>query len=170
MVRHSSLAGLLLTLLASRCLAFEWKDCGGAGQGFSLEDVTLTPEPVAPGATAVFNIKATSESPVLAGTINMVVQYAGFPIWTQADDLCTKMTCPSSEGPVSVSFQQQFPVITPPGQYTVTLRGADAAAKPLFCVAVTFQVTPAYDGALDGLEEAKQSMLAEFSRRKLLTT
>lgn len=32
------------------------------------------------------------------------------------------------------------------------------------------QVTPAYDGALDGLEEAKQSMLAEFSRRKLLTT
>lgn len=60
MVRHSSLAGLLLTLLASRCLAFEWKDCGGAGQGFSLEDVTLTPEPVAPGATAVFNIKATS--------------------------------------------------------------------------------------------------------------
>lgn len=51
---------------------------------------------------------------MLAGTINMVVQYAGFPIWTQADDLCTKMTCPSSEGPVSVSFQQQFPVITPP--------------------------------------------------------
>ena len=51
---------------------------------------------------------------VSAGAISMTVQYAGFPIWTQQDDLCTKMTCPAASGPVSVVFQQEFPIITPP--------------------------------------------------------
>lgn len=145
---------LLLVVLVVECFAFDWKSCGTGEAKFSVKDVTLTPEPVSPGSTAVFTINATSGKPadivlvaiyssaivvtleqrvrrfthrvgvpVQAGQISMTVQYAGFPIWTQEDSLCTKMTCPATAGPVAVVFQQQFPVITPPVRARVAWLG-----------------------------------------------
>lgn len=93
---------------------------------------------------------------VTAGSIAMSVQYGGFPIWAQTDDLCAKMACPAPAGAVTVTFQQLFPIITPPGNYVVTLRGADAAQQPLFCVAVDFAVTPGLRGAAGGVRQALQ--------------
>ncbi|GAB4818513.1 hypothetical protein N2152v2_005559 [Parachlorella kessleri] len=70
-----------------------------------------------------------------------VVTYAGLPIWTQNDDLCSKTSCPVNKGPAVVVYQQAFPIFTPPGHYTVTLRGI-SKSDLLFCVAVDFEVVP----------------------------
>jgi hypothetical protein len=36
------------------------------------------------------------------GQVQMIVKYAGVPIWTQLDDLCDKAACPISAGPTEV--------------------------------------------------------------------
>ena len=39
---------------------------------------------------------------VRGGTVQMVVHYAGLPIWTQVDSLCDKADCPIKKGPTEV--------------------------------------------------------------------
>ena len=48
------------------------------------------------------------------GSLTIGVSYHGFPIYTQSMDLCQQTQCPVERGPVSVSLEEPFPVITPP--------------------------------------------------------
>lgn len=88
-----------------------------------------------------------------SGKIVMGVKYASLPVWTQTDDLCTKMACPLESGTsTSIAYDDvSFPPITPPGPYSVSLTGladdtSDSAynlpTRQLFCVAVSFEVEP----------------------------
>ena len=51
---------------------------------------------------------------VAEGSLTIGVSYHGFPIYTQTMDLCQQTKCPVEKGPVSVSLEEPFPVITPP--------------------------------------------------------
>lgn len=143
--RHDSgtaAAGRLLLLLAAAGMArAAWTDCASGPTTFKVGSASLEPSPVKPGDTAQFLIKAESGADVAAGTVQMIVHYAGMPIWTQMDDLCDKADCPIKKGPVEVRYTQPFPIITPPGSYSVTLNG-HAGNEQLFCVTVDFQVVP----------------------------
>lgn len=54
MARLLSLA--VLALLASCALAFKWEDCGVVGDAFAVSDVSLSPESVRVGSSAVFTV------------------------------------------------------------------------------------------------------------------
>eukprot|EP00887_Chlorella_sp_A99_P001145 scaffold14.g1145.t1 len=155
---HVLLLGLLLAL-ACCVAATDWKDGtwkdGCPGSPLQVKQVTLTPEPIKPGDTAQFEIQAVAGQVVPAGTVSMVVHYAGVPIWVQTDQLCAKVdSCPIQPGAVSIKYSQIFPAITPPGPYSMTLTGHGAAGgPPLFCVDVNFQVgaaAPPTDGTAAG--------------------
>lgn len=149
---------VVFVVLLHHTLGFQWKDCGEGA--FAVQDVALTPESVKPGDTATFHISAESSVQLQDGMVNMLVTYGGLPIWTQNDELCDKTACPISKGQVDVVYKQLFPIITPPGQYVVTLKGTHGE-DDLFCVAVTFRVTPAIDVAslkLPGLPQHRKDM------------
>ncbi|KAL4441452.1 hypothetical protein ABPG77_001956 [Micractinium sp. CCAP 211/92] len=134
-------ARLLLLLAAAGAGSAAWTDCASGPSTFKVSTVSLEPSPVKPGDTAQFSIKAESGKDVAGGSVQMIVHYAGMPIWTQTDDLCEKAECPIKKGPVEVKYTQPFPIITPPGSYSVTLDG-HAGDDQLFCVTVDFQVVP----------------------------
>lgn len=162
---------LLLLLAAVGAANAAWTDCSSGHSAFKVSSVTLEPSPVKPGDTAQFSIKAESGKDVAGGSVQMIVHYVGMPIWTQTDDLCDKAACPIKEGPVEVKYTQPFPVITPPGSYTVTLDGRDGDDR-LFCVAVDFQVVPpgsagAAQGWAAGLKGATQQAVLAPQRRSL---
>ncbi|KAL4855366.1 Phosphatidylglycerol/phosphatidylinositol transfer protein [Chlorella vulgaris] len=139
--RHTLVFAAMLLLAAATAVpaAAEWSNCATGSPVFSVSDVTLVPSPVKPGDTANFTIVAKSAKAVGTGQVQMIVKYAGVPIWTQLDDLCDKAACPISAGPTEVHYSQPFPAITPPGYYSVTLDG-HAGTEQLFCVRVDFQV------------------------------
>lgn len=120
----------------------EWKSCG---QGtFTLENAVLTPDVITPGTTARFTISAkTSEAVVDGGNIFMLVKLAGLPIYTQQDNLCSKTTCPLKQNSdAKIIYEQDFPVYTPPGTYSVLLSSKSSSGTDLFCVEITFSVAP----------------------------
>ncbi|KAL4444205.1 hypothetical protein ABPG75_011942 [Micractinium tetrahymenae] len=143
--RRSSAAApggrLLLLLAAVGAASATWTDCASGPSTFKVSSVTLEPSPVKPGDTAQFSIKAESGKDVGEGSVQMIVHYADLPIWTQVDNLCDKADCPIQKGPVEVKYTQPFPIITPPGSYSVTLNGRSGDDQ-LFCVTVDFQVVP----------------------------
>ncbi|PRW51093.1 phosphatidylglycerol phosphatidylinositol transfer [Chlorella sorokiniana] len=157
---------LLLLVVAAVGTHAEWKDCSTGPTVFKVSDVTLDPNPVKPGDLAKFVIQAESSKELRGGSVQMIVHYAGMPIWTQMDNLCDKADCPVKQGPTQVRYSQLFPGITPPGSYTVTLDG-HAGAEQLFCVTVPFQVVPPQAADVAAGWEAA---LGEAARQQALTT
>ena len=51
---------------------------------------------------------------IAEGSLTIGVSYHGFPIYTETKDLCQQTECPVQKGPVTVSLEEPFPVITPP--------------------------------------------------------
>lgn len=219
----------VLALLATGAIAFRWEDCGAVGDAFAVSDVSLNPESVRVGSSAVFKVvgvngaedartkqservgggdvegtsrehggeemregggagvsghgaarpvhfslplrgpgapwpRARSPPPPLPlappgarshsalcrfraalnlthGDIDMEVTYHGVRVHTEQDDLCASSACPlPAGGPVVVTLEKGFPLITPPGTYNVTLTGTSGAHQ-LFCVSVEFAVS-----------------------------
>ncbi|CAL8471294.1 g10836 [Coccomyxa elongata] len=126
------------------CSAFSWKPCTDVESKSSIKDVGLTPDPPFPGSTAQFTIDATADVEIAAGTLDISVAYHGFPIYSESKDLCDKTECPVKKGPVKVALEEPFPIITPPGPYTVriTAKGKGNDAPQLFCLDVDFNVVP----------------------------
>ncbi|PSC77049.1 phosphatidylglycerol phosphatidylinositol transfer [Micractinium conductrix] len=145
--RHLPLLALaVVALLAAAPAAAvrassDWTDCSGGTAIWKVQHVTLEPSPVKPGDLAKFEIQADSGKDLGGGTVQMIVHYAGMPIWTQTDNLCDKASCPIKKGPTEVKYSQLFPTITPPGSYSVTLNG-HSGEDALFCVTIDFMVVP----------------------------
>ncbi|CAL5228260.1 g11363 [Coccomyxa viridis] len=134
------ICALACVALLQSCAAFDWQQCEGASG--KIDDVKLSPETPSPGTTVTFSIDATVEEQVDAGDLSLAVSYRGFPIYTEKKDLCEQTECPVKKGPVKVDLEQPFPIITPPGPYTVRLiaSGKGGAKKQLFCLDVDFDV------------------------------
>ncbi|EIE19635.1 hypothetical protein COCSUDRAFT_54568 [Coccomyxa subellipsoidea C-169] len=143
MISKICIALLCISLLHS-CAAFSWKPCTDVESKSSIKDVDLTPDPPFPGSTAKFTIDATADVEIGSGSLDISVAYHGFPIYSQSQDLCEKTACPVKKGPVIVALEEPFPIITPPGPYTVriTAKGKGNDAPQLFCLDVDFNVVP----------------------------
>lgn len=143
--QRASLLAAAALLLAAVALpgAAAWTDCSTGPTVFKVSEVELVPTVVKPGDVANFTITAEAAKEVRMGVVQMIVHYAGMPVWTQLDNLCDKTAagCPVQPGPVQVLYSQLFPAITPPGFYDVTLNG-HSITEALFCVKVEFQVVP----------------------------
>jgi hypothetical protein len=136
----------ILTILVTLCIigsatATKWTQCGQGS--FQIKNASLSPVTIYPGNSARFTIDIVgADNDISAGKINMLVRLAGFPIYTEADDLCTKTECPVvAKTETQIIFEQSFPEITPRGSYSVTLAGKSAAGDQLFCVIISFHVT-----------------------------
>jgi ML domain len=142
----SKLLALLCILhISGNAQAFtKWTQCGIAGS-FQVTNASLTPQNIYPGNSARFTIDAVgAEHDVDDGKITMLVRLAGLPIYTQADDFCQKTTCPVvSKSETKIVYEQNFPEITPPGTYSVTLSGKSGSGEQLFCVIISFDVKAA---------------------------
>ena len=138
-MRKALLCILSLALL-HQAHAYKWKVCGDGD--FKIENATLNPTNIFPGTTATFTIEAVAGTQTVEdGDIVMLVKLSGLPIYTQEDDLCSKTNCPVSKGEgVTITYEQEFPIITPPGSYSVTLAGKSSGGVQLFCVMILFQV------------------------------
>ncbi|KAK9827719.1 hypothetical protein WJX81_004847 [Elliptochloris bilobata] len=103
----------------------------------------MSPDPPYPGSTASFVVEAVADTRLESGTLDIGVSYHGFPIYTQSQDLCDATSCPVKKGPLTLTLEESFPIITPPGPYTVRLSavGVDPIA-PLLCLDVDFSVVP----------------------------
>jgi len=142
----SKLLALLCILhITGSAHATKWMQCGIAG-AFQITNASLTPTNIYPGNSARFTIDAVNaaDHDIEDGTITMLVRLAGLPIYTQADDFCTKTPCPFSTGAEqNIVYEQNFPEITPPGSYSLTLSGKSSSGEQLFCVIISFEVKTA---------------------------
>lgn len=141
----SKLLSLLYILyITGSAHATKWTQCGIAG-AFQITNASLTPTNIYPGNSARFTIEAVgTDHDIEDGKITMLVRLAGLPIYTQADDFCKKTACPFSKGAAQkIVYEQNFPEITPPGSYSVTLSGKSGSGEQLFCVIISFEVKAA---------------------------
>lgn len=137
---RKALLCILSVALLHQAQAYKWKLCGDGD--FKIENATLNPTTIYPGSTATFTIEGEAGTETVEdGEIVMLVKLSGLPIYTQEDDLCSKTSCPVSKGEgVTITYEQEFPIITPPGSYSVMLAGKSSNGMELFCVTILFQV------------------------------
>ncbi|GIL78491.1 hypothetical protein Vretimale_19238 [Volvox reticuliferus] len=136
------------TLLAVLAASFQyvaadkmtWAPCDEGLTAFTPSSVTLSPDPPVIGSAATFVITGNIDKELQGGSVDMVVSFSGFPIFSSSSDLCTKTACPVPAGPISLTLEELLPPIAPPGDYglQVVARGPDGAE--LACVNVNFSL------------------------------
>jgi hypothetical protein len=146
---------LLCALTGSAHAVTKWTQCGIKG-AFEIKNATLTPLDIYPGNSARFTIDGIgADHDVADGQITMLVRIAGLPIYTQSDDFCKKTACPvAANSETTIVYEENFPEITPPGSYSVTLSGKSGAGEQLFCVIISFEVKAPTSLALQSDVEA----------------
>jgi len=160
----SKLSVLLCILyITGSAHAAKWTQCGIAGV-FQITNASLTPTNIYPGNSARFTIDAVNAADydIEDGTITMLVRLAGLPIYTQDDAFCKKTACPFSKGAEqNIVYEQNFPDITPPGSYSVTLSGKSGSGEQLFCVVISFEVKAAPSQKFEESGASDSSSVAE---------
>lgn len=136
---------------------FSWRGCDKASVPFTPKEVNLSPDPPVIGKEVFFTIKGDATRNVAGGTLEVLVSFAGTPIFQESEDLCGKTTCPIKKGPISISYSQELPPIAPPGDYEVQVVARDPAGTELMCVIVDFSLVPAYaqQPTLEGARKRK---------------
>jgi len=129
---------LLLSVLATSCSAFQWKECPNEhSNAQKISDVQLQPEPVPVGTTAKFTIAGNSKVAVADSKMKLSVYYLGLPVYHKTLD----QPDPIKKGDFVSTFSEEFPSYTPPGTYKVTIESMTNAGELLTCLNVEFKVT-----------------------------
>ena len=182
-----SLVLLLFVLLLSTSTAaarrtlegnFTWSLCPGPEPPFQsgVFNVTLQPPQPVAGQTAVLSVSASTDAVPAAGASRddfgfaaVSVSFHGLPIYSLSRPLCDVASsaedgatgsgsCPFS-GPYDLSWEQEFPALTPAGRYHLRLQaresqpggssspggggrgsGFGAAGPEILCIDIAFSV------------------------------
>lgn len=133
--------------------SFVWEWCGesvkkNGSSVFRVSTVTLEPERIHRGTTAVFRITAAVDGRMEGldkGVVDMVVHLGGVQVFSEEDVLCDVSSCPVPQGGAEfdITYTREFPLYTPPGRYHMTMQGRvprGEGKQELFCVDVAFTV------------------------------
>ncbi|XAR64794.1 hypothetical protein NMG60_11008632 [Bertholletia excelsa] len=105
-----------------------------------VSGVDISPDPIARGEPATFNISASAGEAISGGRLIIEVSYFGFHIHTESHDLCAETTCPVSAGDFVISHSQVLPGFTPPGPYTLVMKMEDGNNHQLTCITFDFSI------------------------------
>lgn len=126
-----------------RLMGDSWADCGNGATELLVKNVTMSPFPVQVGKDFTLNIDTVNDNSVLtSGSIKSEVYLVGVPVYSETDDLCSKHACPVEVGPVHLGITTFLPNTTPPGWYTLTIRGVDQDGLPSLCADIKFTISP----------------------------
>lgn len=145
--------------VAYRDTFFEWTLCGEEDRvgntvgtkasAFEVVKVTLEPERITRGTTAIFSIDTRVIDPLWTesdgnnSVVDMAVWLGGVQVFTEQDNLCDVSACPipGHESIFHITYARKFPVYTPPGRYHMVMQGnnGDIGAQ-LFCIEIAFTV------------------------------
>jgi len=102
--------------------------------------VSISPEIIRPGGSAVFHLVASQNVSVSSGILEASVHYIGFKVFETKGDLCEKVVeCPFGPGSnTTLNFEiERLPKYMPPvGTMILTLEAVteDEESQLLFCV------------------------------------
>jgi len=120
-----------------------WADCGEGATELSLWNVTMSPFPVQVGKDFTLTLDTTNENAVITGgSFKTEVYLVGVPVYSETDDLCSKHECPLATGNVTLGITTFLPSTTPPGWYSLTIRGTDQDGLPSLCADIKFTISP----------------------------
>ncbi|KVH90550.1 putative phosphatidylglycerol/phosphatidylinositol transfer protein DDB_G0282179 [Cynara cardunculus var. scolymus] len=105
-----------------------------------VSGVEITPYPVTRGPETTFTITASTDTPIVGGSLQIDVSYYFFGVYSETSDLCTKTECPVSCGDFAISHSQALPSVTPPGSYTLTMKMKDGDKNELTCITFDFSI------------------------------
>ncbi|EFJ42088.1 hypothetical protein VOLCADRAFT_77249 [Volvox carteri f. nagariensis] len=141
-----------------------WAPCDEGQTAFTPSSVTLSPDPPVIGSAATFVISGNIESELQGGSVDMVVSFFGFPIYSSTSDLCSKTTCPVPAGPISLTLEELLPPIAPPGDYGLQVVARGPGGDELACVNVNFSlVLPPFTAASTTAISTTASLVAATS-------
>mmetsp|Transcript_21845 Transcript_21845/g.42428 ORF Transcript_21845/g.42428 Transcript_21845/m.42428 type:complete len:170 (+) Transcript_21845:365-874(+) len=125
-----------------RLFGDNWADCGQGATELSLWNVTMSPFPVQVGKDFTLTLDTTNDNVITGGTFKTDVYLVGVPVYSETDDLCSKHTCPLNVGNVTLGITTYLPGVTPPGWYSLTIRGTDQDGLPSLCADIKFTISP----------------------------
>ncbi|KAK9699242.1 hypothetical protein RND81_08G162200 [Saponaria officinalis] len=132
---------LLFSILSISVEATDIRYCDKkADYEVKVHAVEITPDPIARGQPATFNIAASTGKNISSGKLNIEVAYFGWHVYSESHDLCGETSCPVSTGDFVISHSQVLPVFTPPGSYSLKMKIVDANNKQLSCVGFDFSI------------------------------
>ncbi|CAL9045818.1 phosphatidylglycerol/phosphatidylinositol transfer protein [Musa acuminata AAA Group] len=131
----------LLFLLVACAVATDVHYCKkGADYPVKVSGVDMSPNPIARGKPATFNISATTGDQISKGKLVIDVNYFFFHVHHDVYDLCEETSCPVYVGDFVLSHQQTLPSYTPPGSYTLTMRMTGEDGQQLTCITFGFSI------------------------------
>mmetsp|Transcript_9185 Transcript_9185/g.24089 ORF Transcript_9185/g.24089 Transcript_9185/m.24089 type:complete len:171 (-) Transcript_9185:105-617(-) len=120
-----------------------WSDCGQGATELSLRNVTMSPFPVQVGKDFTLTLDTVNDNAVITGgAFKTEVYLVGVPVYSETDDLCSKHECPLAMGNVTLGITTFLPNTTPPGWYSLTIRGTDQDGLPTLCADIKFTISP----------------------------
>ncbi|KAF5744929.1 phosphatidylglycerol/phosphatidylinositol transfer protein [Tripterygium wilfordii] len=105
-----------------------------------VSGVEISPDPVARGEPATFEISAKTGQDISGGKVVIDVSYFGIHVRTETHDLCEEASCPITAGQFLLSHTQTLPAFTPPGSYTLKMRMEDEKNEQLTCISFNFKI------------------------------
>ncbi|XP_068635013.1 phosphatidylglycerol/phosphatidylinositol transfer protein-like [Aristolochia californica] len=140
----SSYASLLLFLLLvflpwTRATRIRYCDRIGDYE-VKVTAVDISPDPVISGQPATFSVSATTDKPIIEGTVEINVSLYGMLIHKETHKLCGETSCPILVGDFVISHSQSLPAFTPPGMYTLKMRMVGPDGHTLTCISFTFKI------------------------------
>ena len=100
---------------------------------FSINSLSLTPDPPIVGQNSTLSITYTNPGPVVsAGTAKYSISYNGLP-YSQTDDLCKATTCPIEVGEHTVVSSALWDGSLS-GKISTTINWYDETGSNLLCV------------------------------------
>ncbi|KAI7991390.1 hypothetical protein LOK49_LG12G01607 [Camellia lanceoleosa] len=105
-----------------------------------VDDVEISPYPVATGNPTTFTIKASTDQVLTGGKLSLAVSYFGVKVHSETHNICEKTSCPISVGKFVLSHTQTLPALTPPGSYTLKMKMQDEKKHELTCISFKFDI------------------------------
>ncbi|KAH7848532.1 hypothetical protein Vadar_004098 [Vaccinium darrowii] len=103
-----------------------------------VSEVKISPDPIAKGQPATFNISASAAKAISGGKLVIDVSYFGWHVHSESHDICGKTSCPIT-GDFVISHSQVLPGYTPPGSYTLTMTMMEGNHQ-LTCINFDFSI------------------------------
>ncbi|GMH22982.1 hypothetical protein Nepgr_024825 [Nepenthes gracilis] len=132
---------LSLFVLTRLILANEIRYCDKtADYDVKVHEVEISPDPIARGQPATFNISASTEKSISGGKMVIDVSYFGWHVHSETHDFCEETSCPVSSGDFAIAHSQVLPSFTPPGSYSLKMTIVDENKYQLSCIGFDFSI------------------------------
>lgn len=137
------LAILFVIHSASAQSTFKWTSCGAATDDFTINALSIIPDPPVRGQNTSVIANGTMASTVTAGTSTLTIKFGPIVVLKQVQSVCTApVTCPIPAG----AFNSPLPPVlvpadSPDGIYNGNVVITDQSSKEIACVNYSFKIS-----------------------------